>query len=155
MDILEQRRLENNMTLTVYDQSKIMAGDRWLIKVICEAEIPVGEEFFARVSEADGELQAEVCEAMAGSVKFSVAKEKTFVAEAERVALIELMVTEIMTNMVGYLNRPEFPEKLFFKRYDEFREKCATARHYRGLENEDRDGDGDEGPADFSSCFKE
>jgi len=155
MDILEQRTLENNMVLTVYDRSKIMAGDRWLIKVICEAEIPVGEEFFACLPEDDDDMQAEVREAMAGSVKFSVTKEKIFVAETERAALLELMVTEIMTNMAGYLSRPEFPEKLFARRYDELRKKCVTARHYRDLEDEDRAGDADDGPADFSSCFKE
>lgn len=155
MDIIEQRRLENNMTLTVHDQSKKMAGDRWLIKIICEAEIPVDDGFFSRVPEEDVALQAEVREAMAGSLTFSVTKERTFVAETERAALVELMVSEIMNNMVTYLNRPEFPEKLFARKYAELRETCATARHYRSLHDEDRDGDGDEGPADFSACFKE
>jgi hypothetical protein len=155
MDIIEQRRLENNMTLTVHDQSKKMAGDRWLIKIVCEAEIPVDEGFFARVAEDDLELRAEVREAMAGSVRFSVTKERTFVAETERAALVERMVTEIMDNMVTYLNRPEFPDKLFARKYAELREGCATARHYRNLPDENPDGGDDEGPADFSACFKE
>lgn len=155
MDIIEQRRLENNMTLTVYDQSKRMAGDRWQIKIICETEIPVDGGFFSRVPEDDLALQAEVLEAMAGSVTFSVTKERTFVAETERAALVERMVTEIMTNMVTYLNKPEFPAKLFARKYAELRESCATARHYRGLQDEARDGDDDDGPADFSACFKE
>lgn len=153
MDIIEQRRLENNMTLTVYDQSKKMVGDRWLIKIICETEIPVDEGFFSRVSEADHELQAEIREAMAGSITFSVTKERTFVAETDRATLVERMVSEIMTNMVGYLNRPQFPERLFARKYAELREDCATARHYRSLQNEEPDGDADEGPADFSACF--
>ena len=97
MDIIEQRRLENNMTLTVHDQSKKMAGDRWLIKIICEAELPVDEEFFSRMSEEDLALQAEVREAMAGSVTFSVTKERTFVADTERAALVERMVADILT----------------------------------------------------------
>lgn len=155
MDIIEQRRLENNMTLTVHDQSKKMAGDRWLIKIICEAKMPVDAGFFARVAEDDLALQAEVREAMAGSVTFSVTKERTFIAETERAALVERMVTEIMTNMVTYLNRPEFPDKLFARKYAELRERCATARHYRGLQDESRDRDDDDGPADFSACFKE
>ena len=154
MDIIEQCRLENNMTLTVSDQSKKMAGDRWLIKIICEAEIPVDEGFFSRVVEEDLDLQAEVREAMAGSIRFSVTKERTFIAETERAALVELMVTEIMSNMVIYLNRPEFPEKLFARKYEKLREACATARHYRSLQGEDPDGDADEEPADFSACFK-
>lgn len=155
MEIIEQRSLENKMTLTVCDQSKKMAGDRWLVKIICEAEMPVDDGFFARLPEADLALQAEVREAMAGSVKFSVTKERTFVAETERGALTERMVTEIMTNMAGYLDRPEFPERLFARRYEELREACATARHYRRLPDQDQAGDDDEGPADFSACFKE
>ena len=155
MDIIEQRSLENNMTLTVYDQSKKMAGDRWLIKIICEAELPVDEGFFSRVDEADFALQAEVREMMAGSVTFSAVKERTFIAETERAALVELMVADILTNMITYMNKPEFPEKLFARKYEEIRTACSTARHYRGLPNEDRDGDDDVGPADFSACFKD
>lgn len=156
MDIIEQRSLENNMRLTVYDQSKKMAGDRWLIKIICEAELPVDDGFFSRVVEADLALQAEIREKMAGSVKFSAVKERTFIAETERAALVELMVADILTNMVTYLNKPGFPEKLFARKYEEMRKACDTARHYRRLQEEDRDGhDADEGPADFSACFKE
>lgn len=155
MNIIEQRSLENSMTLTVYDQSKKMVGDRWLIKIVCEAELPVDEGFFSRLPEADLDLQAEVRESMAGSVRFSVVKEKTFVAETERVALVDLMVAEIMTNMVTYLNRPEFPERLFARRYEEVRKACDTARHYRSLRDADPDGDEDEGPMDFSACFKD
>lgn len=155
MEILEQRKLDNTMTVTVYDQSKKMAGDRWLIKIICEAELPVDEEFFARVDEADLALQAEVREAMGGSLTFAVTKERTFVAESEREALVERMVAEIMTNMLDYLNRPDFPERLFARKYVEIREACATARHYRSLAEAEKDGDDDEGPADFSACFKD
>ncbi len=155
MEIIEQRSLANNMTLTVYDQSKKMAGDRWLIKIICEAELPVGEEFFSRMPETDLALQAEVREAMAGSVKFSATKERTFIAETERASLVELMVADILTNMVTYMNRPEFPEKLFARKYEEIRLACSTARHYRSLPDEDRDGNDDVGPADFSACFKD
>ncbi|MFH1020570.1 MAG: hypothetical protein V1782_08200 [Pseudomonadota bacterium] len=155
MEIIEQRSLENDMTLTVYDQSKKMAGDRWLIKIICEAELPVDDGFFSRVPEADLDLQSEIQEKMAGSVKFSATKERTFIAETERAALVELMVADILTNMVTYLNKPGFPEKLFARKYEEMRKACDTARHYRLLQNEDRDGDdADEGPPDFSACFK-
>ena len=155
MEIIAQRSLENNMTLTVYDQSKKMVGDRWLIKITCEAELPVDDEFFSRLPEADIALQAEVREAMAGSVKFLATKERTFVAETERASLVELMVTEILTNMVTYLNRPEFPEKLFVRKYEEMRKACDTARHYRSLSDEVRDGDADDEPTDFSACFKD
>ena len=154
MDILAQRTLENNMTLTVYDQSKRMVGDRWLIQIICEAKLPVDEGFFSRVEE-DRALRAEVRESMAGSLTFSVTKERTFIAETERAALVERMVTEIMSNMVTYLNRPEFPERLFARKYAELREACATARHYRNLPEAEGEGDADEGPADFSACFKD
>ena len=155
MDVIEQRKLENNMTLTVHNQSKKMAGDRWLIKIVCEAEIPVEEGFFSRVAEEDLDLQAEVREGMAGAIRFSVIKERTFIAESEREAMVARMVTEIMDNMVVYLNRVDFPERLFARKYAELRESCATARHYRRLPERESEGDADEGPADFSACFKE
>lgn len=154
MEVIAQRSLENNMTLTVYNQSRKMAGDRWLVKIVGEAELPVTEAFFSRLTEVDFVLQEEVRKVMAGSVKFSVIKEKTFIAETERIALVDLMVTQILTNMVTYLNRPEFPERLFARKYEEIRMACDTARHYRRLEDNDREGAGiDEGLPDFSACF--
>ena len=101
-------------------------------------------------------LQAEVREAMAGSVKFSATKERTFIAETERAALVELMVADILTNMVTYLNRPEFPEKLFARKYAGDPVKPAPRPGITGVcRMKIRDGDDDEGPADFSACFKE
>jgi hypothetical protein len=156
MDIIEQRVLENEMILTVYDQSKKMVGDRWLIRIVCEVTIPVDEDFFSRIPEADLDLQEEIRASMAGSVKFSVVKEKTFVAETERFSLVDLMTRQIRENMITYLNRPEFPKRLFIRRYGEFRTACDTARHYRYLQEANHAGDDpDAGPTDFSACFKD
>ncbi|MCK5340802.1 MAG: hypothetical protein KAJ60_06985, partial [Desulfobulbaceae bacterium] len=39
-ELLEEKQLTNGMLLTVFDQSKKIAGDRWNISLVCETTIP-------------------------------------------------------------------------------------------------------------------
>ncbi|MGV1098757.1 hypothetical protein ACUUL3_05030 [Thiovibrio sp. JS02] len=152
MEILEERRLANGLTVTVYDRSKKIAGDRWLVKILCEAKFPVDDDFFARPAEPDRQLLAEVRARMAGVVTFAVVKERNFIDDAEREPTLNAMVEQVAANMVEYFANPKFPEKLFFRKYEELRQACLIERHYRrgAVVPED-----DEGPADFSACFRD
>jgi len=155
MKIISQHRLANDMLLTVYNQSKKMAGDRWLLRVVCEAEYPVADEFFADFPDDAPGLKGEIYDRMAGVLKFSVVKEKTFVDHAESDVVLAGMVAEISGNMAGYIGNPAFPERLFSRSYEALKQECIMARHYSGLESGAADEKEDEGPADFSECFRD
>ena len=152
MEILEERQLANGLTVTVYDQSKKIAGDRWLVKICCEARIPVSEDFFSRHPESDPKVLAEVQAKMDGHVTFTVSKERNFVDDAEKEGILSAMVEQVSAHMVDYLANPKFPEKLFFSKYQELKQTCLVDRQYRMNAVVDED---DEGPADFSACFKD
>ncbi len=151
MEKLEERRLANGLAVAVWDLSKKIAGDRWLVKIHCQTLIPVAEEFFLRLQEADSGLLEEVRARMGEQVAFDVIKERNFVDEAEKDAILKAMVEQVSGNMVRYLANPKFPEKFFSSKYEELRKACLVERHYRAQGEEDEE----EGPADFSSCFRE
>lgn len=152
MKQIEQRKLANGSVLTVYDLSRnIAAADRWLVKIRCEISIPVREDFFAAQEEQDIELQSEVRAQMGDALVFASEQERNFIDASEKDQVLQMHVEQMLAAMLLYLENPKFSEKFFNKRYAELKESCLTARHYRQRKVSDDD---DEGPADFSACFR-
>lgn len=155
MEILEQRSLDNGMSLTLSDLSRKVAGDRWLVRVVWEAVIPVAEDLFSRLPETDPLLHSAVREGLGQSITFSVARERNFVADGDRAAMVDSLRQQGLANMLSYLSSPLFPEKLFLRRYEEETQACLLARHLAAQQQERDSQAGDDGePADFSACFR-
>ncbi len=152
MNILEEKKMDNGATVTITDQSRIMAGDRWLVKVVCEASLPVQEDFFNTVQGVEQGLLDAVREKMGRLLTFSVAKERIFVDAAEKDEVLKGLEEQVNANMLTYFNTPSFPQKLFAKRFAEVKEECFVAMHYEKIKKNDAD---DDEPHDFSACFKD
>lgn len=151
--LLAQQTLDNGMTLTVEDLSKKIVGDRWLVRVSCQATIPVPVDFVsAHDLEDDPTLRQEVLASLGSEVSFAMTKERNFVDGDEQPDVLRAMVEDIFANMVAYLSNQRFPEKLLRKRYGEAKQACLVARQYARIEH---DGEEDDGPADFSACFRD
>lgn len=152
MKPIEQKKLTNGCTLTIWDQSRNIAVDRWLVKIRCETEVPVREEFFSGIEEGDPELLRKVRGRLGGSLIFSTEKERNFIDEAEKDRILNLLVDQACDAMLVYLANPKFPEKMFKKRFLELKNRCLNDSHSRSLNPAVED---DEGPADFSACFQD
>ena len=152
MAVLGKKELENGATVTVTDQSRVMAGDRWLIKVECAAQMPIADDFYAAYASEDAKLLDAIKEKMGGFLTFAVTKERIFVDAAEKDEVLKGLEEQVSSNMLGYLNNPNFPEKLFAKRFVEVKEECVVAMHYANLKQDDAPEDE---PDDFSACFKD
>lgn len=150
MKQIEQRKLANGFVLTVNDYSRVVAADRWLVKIRCEIEIPVREDFFAALAEQDPELLGEVRAQMGGVLVFASEQERNFIDASEKDRVRQDLVEQMLAPLHAYLANPKFPAKLFNKRYTELKNRCLAERHYRQQRVSDDD---DEGPADFSACF--
>jgi hypothetical protein len=152
MEILEERKFDNGMSFAVQNHTQKMAGDRWLVKVVCKGEIPVRDDFFADVSESDSDLVVAVRRKMGDMLDLEIPKERIFIDEAEKDEVLQILVDQVNQNMVSYLENPEFPQKLFAKRYDEIRQVCVVELGYEKIKPEEDD---DDTMTDFSSCFKD
>ncbi|HIJ78827.1 MAG: hypothetical protein OEY01_07125 [Desulfobulbaceae bacterium] len=151
MEILASHQFENGMRFAVYNHSKKMAGDRWLVKVVCRGEIPVRDDFFAAISESDAELVSAVRLKIGDLLDFEIPKERFFIDEAEMAEVLQGMVAQVNQNMVTYLENPEFPQRLFNKRYAEIRQACVVELGYKKIKH----AEDDDTMTDFSGCFKD
>ncbi|HSR36168.1 MAG TPA: hypothetical protein VLL73_03225 [Desulfurivibrionaceae bacterium] len=151
MECIEHKELPSGMVVTIHDVSKQVAGDRWLVKIRCEATIPVPQECVDEQVEEDATLKAAVLAKMGERLTFVVSKERNFVDDREKDEVLAGMVANVRENMLSYLANPLFPARLFASHYEEERANCLVERHYQALPQAD---DEEDGPADFSALFR-
>ena len=121
--IIRRLKLDNGMELTVYDRSKIMAGDRWLVELLCEAYIPITEKFWQRVPAGDAGHLPAVRKMLGEKLVFASTRKHNFVDIKDREQVLEEMVRRLYDSTLEYLSRPNFPLRLFQKQYSECRRK--------------------------------
>jgi hypothetical protein len=147
--LLEQK-LDNRTVLALYDRSRQIAGDRWVIRIHGEARFPMDPNFFSHIDEEDPELLSMVKERLGNELVFTLSRERNFVSEEEKEQLISELVGKVRANLTGYLGLPEFPEKLFRKQYEEQKRKAIIDREIMSRREAAAE---EEFPADFPSCF--
>jgi len=125
--LIKTMDLKNGMHLKFYDNSRKLAGDRWLISLIIRMEIPVAE-----VSINDGgksmESVDEIKKVLGEKVLFELKRERIFVGESEKQAVFEEVYDFFIDSVLGYLSNKAFPKRYVLKKY---REKVKKESWYQ------------------------
>ncbi len=146
---LFNRHLKNGATLAAYDQSQRLAGDRWLVSLRCEVEVRVQDEFWLQVGPVEADLGARIRAKIGNTLRHLVEQQRTFVAEADKPKVMASLLEGLETSALQYFETPDFPARLFAKRFAEFKEQClADDRNLPAEQTTEEDG-----PTDFSHCF--
>ncbi|MBU4264123.1 MAG: hypothetical protein KKC76_19905 [Proteobacteria bacterium] len=148
--IPESIMLANSIKVTFYDLSKKIAADRWLIKVKCEVALPVQDEQFDAI--ADAELASAMKQDCANTVIHNLFRERNFIDEKDKDGVLQELFNQLDENVRTYMGRELFPRKLFEKKVEEFRLKYQMQKE---MERSATTDDEDDGPADFSACFRD
>lgn len=150
MLFVEERTFANGITVKLFDKSRKISGDRWAIKIVCELRMAIPVNANTWCAESGEELFQKFYEKMAGVIRYSIIKERNFVDDKERDKVIKALVLQFDETVNTYLNNLTFPKKLLVKEYEEFklgyREPVPTTA---------QDTDENDGPADFSGCFRD
>ena len=124
--LIKTMDLKNGMQLKFYDNSRKLAGDRWLISLIIRMEIPVAE-----VSINDGgksmESVDEIKKVLGEKVLFELKRERIFVGDSEKQTVFEEVYDFFIDSVLGYLSNKAFPKRYVLKKY---REKVAKESWY-------------------------
>ncbi len=110
--------LENGEILHIYDASRKVAGDAWLVKLIFRIRIEVTE---AQLNGADlKDIRFEELSATLGeSVLFEVVRERNFILEHKKAQLIEDFIDDYLNSTCSYISKPHFPLRFILKKYVE------------------------------------
>ena len=148
--LIETKALDNGVTVSLYDFCKPIAADRWYVKIVCRLELALSPQLLTttELSDVDREL---LLERAGGVLCHEFAKERNFVDENEKAAVVSGLIASMYENSLSYVANPVFAENLLRQKVEEFRKEMEVRRQMV-VESPEED---DDGPADLSACFRD
>jgi hypothetical protein len=111
---LVRRPLANDIILELWDYSRPVAGDRWLVALETRITIPVRRDTLP----PDLQNQADqVLETLGDPVIFTHREERNFIAAREVPALLQEMQDRMLALAPGYFGHSEFAARFLRKTY--------------------------------------
>lgn len=147
--MLLEKNLGNGVSFTITEHSRLIAADRWYVKVVGEISLPLSEAAWAEIAEEDPALRARVRSHLGETVVHHLVKDRNFVDAAARGEVVKELVEQLVKTIGAYLEVAAFPTRFLASKYREARETCLVVMGREGAVN-----CGGEEPVDFSHCFR-
>lgn len=121
--VIERHHLDNGTEIVLYNHSRRMSADRWIVELQCVAYIPIDDSYWSMVEQEDLKILDGIRKKIGDRLTHTFSNKRLFVPEEEREELLREMVHQVYGGMMEYLKKPNFPAKLFKKLYHENRQR--------------------------------
>lgn len=105
--MLEKIQLEKGLILEIWDYSRKIAGDRWLVGFLAQVSVIPSKEDFSNEFYYEYFLQN-----TDGKLYYRYHKERTFIPEEEVPEVYRTIKENFLRAVLPYLSRPNFKENL-------------------------------------------
>ena len=119
---LDTIALGNGLHVTLYDGSRPVAGDRWLVRLVARLVVAVAP-VFSDLSHA-GLDPAAVRKRLGTEVVYEYVSQRRFVDETEKEAVLAQQKEAFLETVAGYLANPSFASRFIAKKYREAEEQA-------------------------------
>jgi hypothetical protein len=116
--LIDKIKLENGLTLEVYDRSRGVTGDRWLVSFVARIDVEVRPEYFESML-THGPAFEDIRAAVGEKVTYRNEKTRNFIADTDKDKVFRGLQERFLGATLGYLSSPDFPRKLILKQYQE------------------------------------
>ncbi len=125
---IDKIKLENGLTMELYDCSRPVAGDRWLVSLAARIEVEVRPEYFEGINSPDDPLDA-IREAVGDKATYRHEKTRNFIAKTEKDDVFKLLKERFLAASIGYLSSADFPRKLILRQYKQAQGQLVNWGH--------------------------
>ena len=126
--LIETIALPNGLILELWDKSRPMAGDRWLISLLAKVEVPVLPEYFSTLDNGE-QAYRDLLAAYGNPVIFTQEKTRHFVDEKDTKDVLAGLCQRFKVNLLSYLGNPRFALLYVMKKYGDLQDrKCTSGR---------------------------
>ncbi len=148
-NIIVSHTLDNGLIVEIIDQSRLIAGDRWYVKIVCVTTGPYPADKCKKLL-TEEQFQAFEEKYPDCEIVFSYEKERNFVDDAVKEEVLQELVDNIESSNIDYMAKQSFADNLLDKTIEEFIQEFSVRKEMGLLEKRDEV----EEPDDFSACFK-
>lgn len=122
MELIEKIDLPNGLVLKLYDCSRLVAGDRWFVKLIAQIPVKVTPEAFAHLPDGKA-LYHEFIETRGDVVLFDKKLERTFIDQREKDQVLSRLIEKFKEDVLAYMGHPGFAKGILKLHVKDFIEK--------------------------------
>ncbi len=130
--LIKEIKLENGLTLKLYDRSRKISEDRWMVSLIAKVEILTGNVILNENDckpVIDSGINAdEIKKELGDYVVFEQKRERNFVDQDVKDELFDSMCDSLTDSSVLYLSHADFPKRFVLKKLKEHMEKKSWYR---------------------------
>lgn len=124
-DPYKRLELENNHILEIFDDSRKIGADAYVVRMTARMEVPVEKTLFS-TQEVTDEMFDEILKTLGSPIVYEYRLERNMIMDHEKDGILENLVATFLENMGKYIAKSQFPEKLVLKEYRERIEKKKT-----------------------------
>ena len=119
--LITEETLENGVTLRLFDASRKLAGDRWLVALEACALVPVKENEIMEDEKTGESISIRL--AMGEQISFEQKRERYFIDERHKDSVFNQMLESFRFSIRDYLAHPQFPSRFVKKSIQDYLEK--------------------------------
>ena len=120
--LLEEIQLENGLTVSFYDFSRPVAGDRHQVELVVAVPVAIREGYFADCSEPCKAYEAFVA-ARGNELRFEQKRIRNFIANEDVPTVLRQLQEEFLRASRYYLLKESFAAKFIIKKYREWEDE--------------------------------
>lgn len=120
--MMERMKLDNGLTLELFDCSRKIAGDRWLVSFLARIPLEITLEDFSHVPDAQ-RLFEQFIESEGRTIYFEIKKERNFIDEGEKNGILDDLLQDFRLNTLPYLGHKSLAKGIKKKRITQFQER--------------------------------
>ncbi|RKX61499.1 MAG: hypothetical protein DRP29_00175 [Thermodesulfobacteriota bacterium] len=113
--MIEKIELNNGLVLEIWNYSRKIAGDRWLVGFLAQIGVTPKKEDFS-----NAEYYEMFLEKTDGKVYYRYRKERTFVPEDQVSEIFSKLKENFLNVVLPYVSHPEFKERLIKREVELF-----------------------------------
>lgn len=110
--------LKNGLQLNVYDASRKLVGDRWLVSLIVRMDVPLTEALKKNRRQPMESIN-EIKSMLGESVLFEKKRERNFVDTTAKETVFKELCDMFLNSSLSYLAKDIFPKQYILKKYEE------------------------------------
>ncbi len=109
--LFETITLDNDLDLEIWDLSRVIAGDRWLVSLEARLNVPIKIEHLETLPDKEKSF-AILKDTFGREISYRYNQEKFFVDKNKKRDVFQENLERLKKSVLQYLSRPDFARKL-------------------------------------------